>query len=135
MDAFANLHHPFLIMGQTTNAPSAMDGISLVPCIDEPRAQELCVMSFVVLLAGEPHKDRPSIAFPAITAFVIMTNNAIKCDTQQTLKPLPQISSGRLMAFARTRLGYRAHLHQRFVCAAGIRNRGRIKASRSFRNA
>lgn len=45
-------------------------------------------MSFVALLAGERHTDRPSTACPVITAFVIKINDAIDCDTRQGLKPL-----------------------------------------------
>ena len=45
-------------------------------------------MSFVALLAGERHTDRPSTACPVITAFVIKINDAIDCDTRQALKPL-----------------------------------------------
>lgn len=45
-------------------------------------------MSFVALLAGERHTDRPSTACPVITAFVIKINDTIDCDTRQGLKPL-----------------------------------------------
>ncbi len=75
-------------MNQTSHAPSAADDISLVPRLGERREQELCVMSFVALLAGERHTDRPSTACPVITTFVIKINDAIDCDTRQRLKPL-----------------------------------------------
>ncbi|MBO6781820.1 MAG: hypothetical protein JJ899_00845 [Alphaproteobacteria bacterium] len=75
-------------MSPTALAPSAADEISLVPRLGERRDRELCVMSFVALLAGERHTDRPATACPVITTFVIKINDAIDCDTRQRLKPL-----------------------------------------------
>lgn len=45
-------------------------------------------MSFVALLAGERHTDRPVTACPVIATFAIKINDAIDCETRQRLKPL-----------------------------------------------
>lgn len=45
-------------------------------------------MSFVALLVGERHTDRPATACPVIATFVIKINDAIDCETRQALKPL-----------------------------------------------
>jgi len=44
-------------------------------------------MSFVALIAGERHTDRPATACPVIASYVIKINDAIDCDMRQKLKP------------------------------------------------
>jgi hypothetical protein len=75
-------------MTDLTASQSQFDRFELVTGAGEREKRELCVMSFVALLAGERHTDRPATACPVIASYVIKINDAIDCDTRQDLKPL-----------------------------------------------
>lgn len=75
-------------MPNAHEAQSHFDGYDLVTGAGNRKDRELCVMSFVALLAGERHTDRPATACPVIASFVIKINDSIDCDTRQDLKPL-----------------------------------------------
>lgn len=74
-------------MTNISQAQSDLDGIELVSGVGTRANRELCVMSFVALMAGERHTDRPTTACPVIASFVIKINDAIDCNTRQQLKP------------------------------------------------
>lgn len=74
-------------MTNISQAQSDFDGIELVSGVGTRANRELCVMSFVALMAGERHTDRPATACPVIASYVIKINDAIDCDTRQKLKP------------------------------------------------
>jgi hypothetical protein len=61
--------------------------ITLVDDTGSRRRGELCVMSFVALLAGERHTDRPVSASPLIRNLAIPVNDAMPEDVRQRLKP------------------------------------------------
>ncbi|MFT3976599.1 MAG: hypothetical protein QM688_05725 [Sphingomonas bacterium] len=50
------------------------------------RDNELCLMSFVALLAGEPHGDEPKTASPFIRNFAVRLNDHLPDDQRQRLK-------------------------------------------------
>ena len=75
-------------MPELATVQSQFDRFDLVSRIGAREDRELCVMSFVALLAGERHTDRPATACPVIASYVIKINDAIDCDTRQELKPL-----------------------------------------------
>lgn len=75
-------------MPELTTVQSQFDRFELVSRVGAREDRELCVMSFVALLAGERHTDRPATACPVIASYVIKINDAIDCDTRQALKPL-----------------------------------------------
>lgn len=75
-------------MTERAASQSQFDRYELVTGAGERERRELCVMSFVALLAGERHTDRPATACPVIASYVIKVNDAIDCDTRQDLKPL-----------------------------------------------
>jgi hypothetical protein len=61
--------------------------ITLVKGVGSRRRGELCVMSFVALLAGEPHTDHPASASPLIRNLAILVNDAMPEEARQRLKP------------------------------------------------
>lgn len=61
--------------------------ITLVRSIGSRQRGELCVMSFVALLAGEGHTDRPISASPLIRNLAIPINDALPQAERQRLKP------------------------------------------------
>jgi hypothetical protein len=61
--------------------------VTLVEGTGSRRRGELCVMSFVALLAGEHHTDRPTSASPLIRNLAIPVNDAMPEDVRQRLKP------------------------------------------------
>ena len=61
--------------------------VELVKGIGDPRRGKLCIMSFVALLAGEPHSDSPGAASPVIRRFVIPINDRMPASFRQRLKP------------------------------------------------
>jgi hypothetical protein len=61
--------------------------VTLVDSIGSRRRDELCVMSFVALLAGERHTDHPASASPLIRSLAIPVNDALPDDVRQRLKP------------------------------------------------
>jgi hypothetical protein len=61
--------------------------ITLVEGVGSPRRGELCVMSFVALLAGERHTDHPASASPLIRNLAISVNDAMPQQVRQRLKP------------------------------------------------
>jgi hypothetical protein len=61
--------------------------VTLVEGVGNRRRGELCVMSFVALLAGERHTDHPASASPLIRNFAISVNDAMPRDVRQRLKP------------------------------------------------
>jgi hypothetical protein len=61
--------------------------VTLVGGEGNRRRGELCVMSFVALLAGERHTDRPASASPLIRNLAIPVNDAMPQDARQHLKP------------------------------------------------
>ncbi len=73
-------------MPELATVQSQFDRFDLVSRIGAREDRELCVMSFVAMLAGERHTDRPATACPVIAAYVIKINDAIDCDTRQELK-------------------------------------------------
>jgi hypothetical protein len=61
--------------------------VTLVKSLGNRRRGELCVMSFVALLAGEGHTDHPVSASPLIRSLAIVINDALPDDERQRLKP------------------------------------------------
>jgi len=61
--------------------------VTLVDSIGSRRRGELCVMSFVALLAGERHTDHPASASPLIRNLAISVNDAMPNDVRERLKP------------------------------------------------
>ena len=61
--------------------------VELVKGIGDPRRGKLCIMSFVALLAGEPHSDSPGAASPVIRRFAIPINDRMPASFRQCLKP------------------------------------------------
>jgi hypothetical protein len=61
--------------------------VVLVDGVGSRKRGELCVMSFVALLAGERHTDRPASASPLIRNLAISVNDAMPGDVRQRLKP------------------------------------------------
>src|SRR5215218_1657267 len=61
--------------------------VTLVEGEGNPRRGELCIMSFVALLAGEAHTDRPASASPLIRDIAIPINDAMPRNVRQHLKP------------------------------------------------
>src|SRR5215213_6653429 len=61
--------------------------LTLVEGEGNPRHGELCLMSFVALLAGERHTDHPASASPLIRNLAIPVNDAMPRDVRQRLKP------------------------------------------------
>jgi hypothetical protein len=61
--------------------------VTLVEGDGSPRRGELCVMSFVALLAGERHTDHPASASPLIRNLAIPVNDAMPDAVRQRLKP------------------------------------------------
>src|SRR4051812_6115919 len=61
--------------------------VTLVEGDGNPRRGELCVMSFVALLAGERHTDHPASASPLIRNLAIPVNDAMPDGMRQRLKP------------------------------------------------
>jgi hypothetical protein len=61
--------------------------VTLVDGVGNPRRGELCVMSFVALLAGERHTDHPASASPLIRNLAIPVNDAMPQEVRQHLKP------------------------------------------------
>jgi hypothetical protein len=51
------------------------------------RRGQLCIMSFVALLAGERHGDQPRTASPLIRQFAIVLNDGMPDSQRQRLKP------------------------------------------------
>ena len=62
--------------------------VTLVEGAGSPRRGELCVMSFVALLAGGRHTDHPAGASPLIRNLATAVNDALPRDERQRLKPL-----------------------------------------------
>jgi len=48
---------------------------------------ELCIMSFVALLGGERHTDKPASASPLVRSLATRVNDAMPWDVRQRLKP------------------------------------------------
>ncbi|MGH7118642.1 MAG: hypothetical protein ACREFP_06600 [Acetobacteraceae bacterium] len=66
--------------------------VELVKGAGDPSQGKLCVMSFVALLAGEGHSDRPRTASPLIRELVVRVNDAMPRAMRQDLKPfVPRI--------------------------------------------
>lgn len=66
--------------------------VELVKGAGDPRTGKLCVMSFVVYLAGEGHSDRPATASPLIRELAVRINDAMPITMRQELKPfVPRI--------------------------------------------
>lgn len=61
--------------------------IELVKGVGDPRRGQLCVMSFVALLAGESHTDSPATASVVIRRFAIPLNDRMPPVFRQRLKP------------------------------------------------
>jgi hypothetical protein len=61
--------------------------VTLVEGVGSLRRGELCVMSFVALLAGEHHTDHPATASPLIRNLAIPINDAMPQEVRQCLKP------------------------------------------------
>ncbi len=61
--------------------------VTLVEGVGSLRRGELCVMSFVALLAGERHTDHPATASPLIRNLAIPINDAMPQEVRQRLKP------------------------------------------------
>jgi hypothetical protein len=61
--------------------------IELVKGVGDPRRGQLCVMSFVALLAGESHSDSPATASTVIRRFAIPLNDRMPPALRQRLKP------------------------------------------------
>jgi hypothetical protein len=61
--------------------------VTLVEGVGSPRRGELCVMSFVALLAGEGNTDQPASASPLIRNLAIPVNDAMPREVRQRLKP------------------------------------------------
>jgi hypothetical protein len=61
--------------------------VTLVKGVGSRRRGELCIMSFVALLAGEPHTDHPASASPLIRNLAIPINDAMPDELRQRLKP------------------------------------------------
>ncbi|MGH7191194.1 MAG: hypothetical protein ACREF0_18650, partial [Acetobacteraceae bacterium] len=51
--------------------------VELVKGAGDPSQGKLCVMSFVALLAGEGHSDRPRTASPLIRELAVRINDAM----------------------------------------------------------
>lgn len=66
--------------------------VELVKGAGDPSQGKLCVMSFVALLAGEGHSDRPRTASPVVRELVVRINDAMPRAMRQELKPfVPRI--------------------------------------------
>jgi len=66
--------------------------VELVKGAGDPSQGKLCVMSFVALLAGEGHSDRPRSASPLIRELAVRINDAMPRTMRQELKPfVPRI--------------------------------------------
>ncbi len=66
--------------------------VELVKGAGDPSQGKLCVMSFVALLAGEGHSDRPRTASPLIRELAVRINDAMPRTMRQELKPfVPRI--------------------------------------------
>lgn len=61
--------------------------VTLVSSLGHRGRGQLCVMSFVALLAGEGHTDQPLSASPLIRGFAIAINDALPEAERQQLKP------------------------------------------------
>jgi hypothetical protein len=68
--------------------------VTLVNSIGSRRRDELCVMSFVALLAGERHTDHPASASPLIRNLAIPVNDALPDDVRQRLRPFAALILG-----------------------------------------
>jgi hypothetical protein len=60
--------------------------IELVRGSGDPKRRQLCIMSFVALLAGESHSDRPNTASNLIRRFAIVINDNMPAPLRQSLK-------------------------------------------------
>jgi hypothetical protein len=60
--------------------------VRLVPGKGSVSKGQFCIMSFVALLAGEPHTDEPVTASPFIRCFAIALNDALPEPDRQRLK-------------------------------------------------
>ena len=60
--------------------------VKLIRGVGDRKQGKLCIMSFVALLAGESHSDRPVTASPLITRFAIHINDAMPEHVRQRLK-------------------------------------------------
>jgi hypothetical protein len=66
--------------------------VELVRGIGDRQRSQLCIMSFVALLAGEDHSDDPMTASRLIRQFAIMINDEMPSSLRQSLKCFaPQI--------------------------------------------
>ena len=74
-------------MSVNLNAERLYGEVELVRGIGNRNRGELCIMSFVAYLAGEPHTDRPSTASSFIRDFAIPLNDGIPTALRQHLKP------------------------------------------------
>jgi hypothetical protein len=61
--------------------------VRLVDSVGSRWRGELCFMSFVALLGGERHTDKPVCASPLIRSLAIRVNDAMPWDVRQRLKP------------------------------------------------
>jgi hypothetical protein len=61
--------------------------VTLIEGVGSRRRGELCIMSFVALLAGERHTDHPACASPLIRNLAISVNDAMPQQVRQRLKP------------------------------------------------
>jgi len=90
------------------------DSVDLINRVGDRSQRQLCVMSLVALLAGEPHSDRPQCACPVIAAYAVKLNDALDDDVRQRLKPYAPRIIG-------TRNGHAAE-RARFLVAAILRD-------------
>jgi hypothetical protein len=74
-------------MAITTDLERIYQQIELTRGLGDRRRSRLCIMSFVALLAGEPHSDTPAAASPLICRFAIPLNDAMPDHMRQRLKP------------------------------------------------
>jgi hypothetical protein len=61
--------------------------VCLVGGAGDRRRGQLCIMSFVALLAGERHTDAPCTASPVIRRFAMAINDEMPVELRQKLKP------------------------------------------------
>ena len=74
-------------MNESDSMERLYERVELVRGAGDRRRGELCIMSFVALLAGEPHTDRPKTASATLTCFAMTINDEMPVDVRQKLKP------------------------------------------------
>ncbi len=79
-----------------TDMERLYERVELVSCLGDRSRNQLCLMSFVALLAGETHGDNPSTASPLIRRYGIVLNDEMPSKMRQKLKPFaPRILNTR----------------------------------------